>query len=400
METDITPMPYDPRRVCVNCFSDAILQDLIEREGKNGTCDWCDSNDLKTIPVYELSDKFRSVADCYDEVTGPDAYIRGETISGWLQQDWNIFSPHIEEDMELIQEMTLAILVADTRPKERLDLPDYSGFFRIELPELEFEWFDKLEKLLNDKKTDLKSKDGDHLNGFPGRIELAIEESARTFKAGKIYWRARIHEDRKRKIRFVLSEMGAPPAKDARAGRANKSKEPVLYLATNDNTALAEVRAWRGMAVALAKVRLKRDVRLLDLTELNFPKSPFETEYLCYDLQVIGLLQSFGLALSHPLLPDEEDRLYLPSQELCKYIRQQNIDGVIYPSAMGDGKNIVLFNPDDGEPYEVDYYRIEAPKYPCKMLDDYEEIYDEWPYEHLVDDIRGKDEIKIKSDNQ
>ena len=109
MENDITFMIYDCRRACVNCFSDTILQDLIKREGEDGDCDWCDSNDVKTIPIYELSDMFRAVAECYDEVIGPDAYIRGETISYCLQEDWNLFSPNIEEDTELIQEMTLAI---------------------------------------------------------------------------------------------------------------------------------------------------------------------------------------------------------------------------------------------------------------------------------------------------
>ncbi len=126
---DIDPwcMIYDCRRACVNCFNDKVLRIFIKSEGENGDCDWCDSISVKTIPIYELSDMFRAAADCYDEVTGPDAYIRGETISGCLQQEWNIFSPNIEEDSELIQEMTLAILVADTRLKERLDLPDYQA---------------------------------------------------------------------------------------------------------------------------------------------------------------------------------------------------------------------------------------------------------------------------------
>lgn len=379
-------MIYDCRRVCVNCFSDMILQDLIEKEGENGDCDWCESNDAKTIHIYELSEMFRNVADCYDEVTGPDAYLRGETISYLLQEDWNIFSDKIGDDCDLVQEMTLAIMVADTEPKERVDFPDYNGFFIRQMPDLEFEWFDKLEKMLNDDKPHQKSKNNDDLDELPDRIEFAIEDRKRSLNAGDIFWRARIHKDRKRKDRLTLSEMSAPSTEDATAGRANSANEPVLYLATDYKTALAEVRSWRGMAVAVAEVRLKQDIRVLDLIELHYPKSPFDSEYLCYDLQVIGLLQSFGSALSHPLLPGEEEKLYLPSQKLCEFVRQHGVEGILYPSAMGAGNNLVVFNPDSGEPIKVIYYRVGTPDFFPKLMHELDDIYVDWPYADIVDE--------------
>ena len=98
-------------------------------------------------------------------------------------------------------------MVADTGLKERLDLPDYSGFFRIELPELEFEWFDKLESILKRQESQMDDEFADQFNGLPDRVEFAIEDGARTIKAGKILYRARIHKDRKRKERFTPNEM-------------------------------------------------------------------------------------------------------------------------------------------------------------------------------------------------
>ena len=383
-ENDITTLIYDCRKACINCFNDIILYELIENEGDLADCDWCGSKDIKTIPIHMLSEMFRDSAKCYDEVTGPDAYMRGKNISECFQEDWDLFSSKIEGNPEFIQEMTLAILVADTRQKERFDLPDYSGFFNLEMPELEFEWFEKLEKIIKKEKSFDSTQYENHDN-FPDRIEIAIEENAHTFNSEEPLYRARIHKSRKRKKRFSLSEMGAPPANKARAGRANKENEPVLYLATDEPTALAEVRAWRGMAVALAKVRIKQDLRILDLTDVHYTKSPFDSEYLCYDLQVIGLLQSFGLALSQPLLPEEEKTHYLPSQKLCELIKNQNIDGIIYPSAMGSGKNFVLFNPDHGEPYEIKYVRVESSAYPVQEINEYADLYDESPYEILIE---------------
>ena len=139
-----------------------------------------------------------------------------------LQEDWNIFSDKIGDDCELVQEMTLDIMVADTEPKERVDFPDYNGFFIRQMPELEFEWFDKLEKLLKGQETKMDEEFADEFNGLPDRIEFAIEDGARTLKAGKIFYRARIHKDRKHKERFTPNEMGAPPKNKAEAGRATK----------------------------------------------------------------------------------------------------------------------------------------------------------------------------------
>lgn len=376
-------MIYDNRELCINCFVDSFLKKLIEENGRIGTCYWCGSENVKTVPVFELSDIFRAVAECYDEITGPSAYLNGETISYRLQEDWNIFSDNIDPD--LIQEISVAIMYADIEPKERDDYPDYNGFFVWEMPDLEFEWFDKLETLINLNKSQQESEKIDASDDLPDRIELAIEDRTSVLKAGRCFWRARIHKDRNRKTRFTPSEMGAPPPNVATAGRANKANEPVLYLATDYQTALAEVRSWRGMSVAVAQIRLKQDIRILDLIKLSFPESPFESEYLCYDLQVLGLLQSFSSALSLPLLPNEEKKLYIPSQSLCKFIKQRGVEGILYPSSMGSGNNLVIFNPDQGEPTFVQYYRIGTPNFSPELIDDMDDIYEYWPYAYLVD---------------
>ena len=42
-----------------------------------------------------------------------------------------------------------------------------------------------------------------------------------------------------------LAKLGAPPGEKARAGRANAEGESVLYLATDEATAIAEVPPWK-----------------------------------------------------------------------------------------------------------------------------------------------------------
>ncbi len=76
-------MIYDSRQTCINCFDDKIIRDFIESEGEIGVCDWCGSTEIKTTPIVTLSEMFRAIVDCYNEVSCTE----GELISVCLQED-------------------------------------------------------------------------------------------------------------------------------------------------------------------------------------------------------------------------------------------------------------------------------------------------------------------------
>jgi hypothetical protein len=58
---------------------------------------------------------------------------------------------------------------------------------------------------------------------------------------------------------------------------------------------------------------------------------------------------------------------------------------------MGPGNNIVLFNPDDGQPSDVRYVRVETPLFPNTEINENDDLYEEWPYQHLIDDSKKDD---------
>jgi hypothetical protein len=51
---------------------------------------------------------------------------------------------------------------------------------------------------------------------------------------------------------------------------------------------------------------------------------------------------------------------------------------------MGAGYNIVLFRPENAEPFDVTYYRVQEVTYSFNKFGKYEEIYEEWPYDYLA----------------
>lgn len=79
-------------------------------------------------------------------------------------------------------------------------------------------------------------------------------------------YRARICNDIKG---FEKSEMGAPPAHLRKAGRVNPEGIGVLYLTSDEQTALSEVRAGTFDYVTIGTFQLKKEIRVVNISELN-----------------------------------------------------------------------------------------------------------------------------------
>jgi RES domain-containing protein len=150
-----------------------------------------------------------------------------------------------------------------------------------------------------------------------------------------------------------LDEMGPPPAGHAGAGRMNPPGIPYLYTALDPQTALAEVLPRPPCRAAVATLRLRAEVRVLDLTARPDIPSIFD-EARAEQRQVLLFLGRFVDAISQPVLRDGRDHIdYVPSQVVSEYFSQVHrfdghcLAGIVYPSAVRDGgKNAVLFPPD------------------------------------------------------
>lgn len=195
-----------------------------------------------------------------------------------------------------------------------------------------------------------------------------------------------MHE-RGRAERYAKHELSAPPPDRAKTGRANRKGEPVLYIASSRSTAIAEIRAWKGAVVAFAEIAIKRRLSLIDLSTLIQIKSPFFVELLKWKLELRALLRRLGSDLSRPITPyeaGETEVIYRPTQLLALLIRASGYDGFIYPSAMGPGTNVALFNPDDADVKKVSYTRVKRVAYFAEALSDFDDVHEEGPYDFAL----------------
>jgi len=373
------PRPF----ACERCFADKVLIAWIRNQNQIGNCSWCRAKKVHVAPIVELAPLLRDVADMYQE-----SEDGGEPLAWLLQEDWEIFSERIVgKDQvvignELLDDLVTAILHADLHPKEIYEGMDYTGRFRrsgLYHSSLEEDWEERVARLFGESPPEQAIVlDPD----FPvDPLEFAIEDRGRSFAPKEPLYRARIHSDRARHDRFTLAEMGAPPPEKAKAQRANRVGEPVLYMATDEATALAEVRAWKRAVVAVARMKIQADVRVLDLSDLGGFDSPFFVENLGWHVEAHELLWRFAEELSCPIMPNEPESHYKPSQHICDLVRKIPFDGITYPSAMGPGHNVVLFDPGAAVPIDLVYKQIVEVRLGVEVVKA-EGIYlDEWPWD-------------------
>nr|MBI3612286.1 RES family NAD+ phosphorylase [Nitrospirota bacterium] len=134
------------------------------------------------------------------------------------------------------------------------------------------------------------------------------------------------------------------------ASRASVAGFPVLYCSDSEGTAVSEAKPSRGLLISVARVRMRREARVLNTVDPVERPNPFAQESLDYWLAFIELLESFGEELGRPLERRDDPAGYLPCQKLAKAVRASGFDGIRYPSAMTvGGVNVVLFDPTVAE---------------------------------------------------
>jgi hypothetical protein len=182
------------------------------------------------------------------------------------------------------------------------------------------------------------------------RVELLAKE--------KILWRGQIGCDWE-----PIYEQGEhidenpvphPPARmkplrdRANEGRANPKGIPCLYLATNRDTALAEVRPWIGSSISVGQFKMLRELRLINCTTdkqgfiyyLKEPSAGKREESVWADID---------RAFARPVSPSDDVADYVPTQIIAELFKTNNFDGIAYRSSLGDGHNIALFDLDTVE---------------------------------------------------
>ncbi|MDR1060094.1 MAG: RES family NAD+ phosphorylase [Clostridiales bacterium] len=327
-------------KCCVECFKDVYIRRAIENLGAIGDCDYCSH---RNVAVCDVSARPNPIADAVAglvQIYSVSDSAGAKPLRAALHDDWDIFSAGAA---------TIQALAADLCGSAIGLSPGADIFAKgVAIPQLLDEDFLSEFGVVRGRRWEQFAESIKYKNRFHSGMFNAdafasfLTKIARRHVAGTEFYRARIARGRGG---FAAGEMGAPPPGKRSAGRINPEGIGVLYMASDDRTALSEVRANTFDYVAVGRFRAARDVKVVNLSGIS-GTSPFlyqgELEKYAANRKVF---QEIAAEIAKPLRRSDSPIEYLPTQYIAEFIKSQGYDGVEYASAlMEGGHNIALFD--------------------------------------------------------
>lgn len=354
-------MPDD--MVCVECFEDDFLRDLVQREGspsedEEEECSFCRTVGASRVPAERLAELFDPVvrrlfrADQDMEMHQQEG--TGEPLGDLLRDSLGALNSNMDEPDGLVRAV-LGKHWTNVSPDD--NYPDLDASWIRE----EDDWtaavsytraLETLEKevWILGHAFHLGPGRAVTFNGIDapeayGRMKHALHLTELVLDPGRRLYRARV--DLASAQRDEIREFLPPPVKLAKAARANLQGERVWYMAGESETARAELRPGVASQVSVVEFALPRRLRLCGLDRRLLKTSPFENvDRYVQEREVARVAMAMGSMFAKPIRPSDTDTDYLITQLLARMIRDEGFDGIEFPSSQTpDGHNYVLFDP-------------------------------------------------------
>lgn len=211
--------------------------------------------------------------------------------------------------------------------------------------------FDRFERSVNSERRYIHTKE------TRASLQAALESARKkveVVKSGTHLWRAQRGATAQSipltgTDEFIEEDYPYSPARmkllpdRARENRTNPKGIPYLYLASRRNTAVAEVRPWKGGVVSVGQFRITRDLKLVNTTGSRRCKFYVGGEPPAKE-RAAAVWVDIDAAFSRPTTLTDNTSEYVPTQVLAEWFRDHGLDGIAYRSAYGPGHNVVLFD--------------------------------------------------------
>lgn len=192
-------------------------------------------------------------------------------------------------------------------------------------------------------------------NEFLKAISDTCKERVLTIPVSQSLWRAQIGcnwqplmqddihiEDLP--VPFNFGRM-TPLENSASEGRANPKGMPYLYVATDKETAMSEVRPSLGSIISVGEFNPCKELKIIDFSvHQEKKKTALYLKEPSEEKRVEAVWSDMDKAFSVPVSNSNFTSDYVPTQIIAEFIKSLNYDGIAYQSSLGSGKNIALFD--------------------------------------------------------
>ncbi|MBF0155106.1 MAG: RES domain-containing protein [Magnetococcales bacterium] len=353
--------------ICAACIKDAFLQQRVINEGSIQPCSACGSENQKSIPITDLLEQIATAFKLHHGIGDYNQYL-GEAEGDDLQTMLYEFAGWDDPVNELIAQALFGDEPGcDPRDGDSPFFSDDFTYIQLNSPYYqqwrgpidswhEFKQHIKHEaRFFSKTSTEQLHRVFDDLEIVHKWINASIIRTIGPGTEIDSVFRAREVDFRNEKaivdlLRDPANQLGAPPARVARANRLNPAGIVAFYGSMDTMTCLAELRLPTGSSVIIGRFTITRPLRILDLMNLSHTiksLSPFDPEFQKAQ-EFSTFLNHFALEISRPILPSNTDLEYIATQAVAEYLAHHHsprFDGILYNSAQErDGGNLVLFH--------------------------------------------------------
>lgn len=191
-------------------------------------------------------------------------------------------------------------------------------------------------------------------NDFLKAIEDTCKERVLSIPVSQSLWRAQVGCDYRPLIQgdIHIDDLPVPfefkrmiPLKNsASEGRANPKGIPYLYVATDKETAMSEVRPSLGTILSVGEFLPSRELKIIDFSvHQEKKKMALYFREPSEEKRVEAVWSDMDKAFSVPISNTNFTSDYVPTQIIAEFIKSLGYDGIAYKSSLGRGKNIALF---------------------------------------------------------
>ena len=333
-------------KCCSNCFCDFFFAEKISLAAdETGKCSFCEEAVVDLISPEVFVDAFERFCDIfYKESIDPNAC----SLSALMRSDWGLFNNLDSAQADAL----VGAILPEANEARYVPVVPHDSSVVSRWKELRFEL--KHENRFFPQKMSFRKENEGRLFGY-----LAAHDDPPRY-----FYRARLLVEEES---YDLADMGRPPCEITSSGRANPVGIPYLYVATDKNTAIAEIRPYKSARVCVATYELTEPLTFADLRNPKDVISPFllvddpniPEEDLRSLRKYMPFLSRLGEELSKPVSPQKSHLEYLPSQYLCEFLKHSGFHGVIYKSSVGAGVNYAIFDDSSFRGIEVKSYNVD-----------------------------------------
>lgn len=352
---------------CEMCFSEySEIRDIIRTLQEKDDCPTCKSKNvhicnseyLDADTSYGKKETLDGIRNIFNEIISiyslksnlPEDFPKGELeiVKESLFYKWNIFNKD-KITPALVRDILIALL-----PNKYESVPELFDEL-VGVKELSPSVYNHDLLILKDNNWNEFTHSIKYENRFHSQqinldnLEFFLSFFEETIPEGEEFYRCRLNNDEQI---FEEKDLKAPPVGAASAGRLNSEGISRLYLCSEEETAISEIRASRHDVVTIGKFRVNEKLRILDLSnfdQINILSSFGYREFLKYYLNMEALKQ-ISDELARPVRSSDKAKDYLATQYISDFVKsitgeeKSSYQGIKYRSTASEtGYNLMLF---------------------------------------------------------